>query len=179
MKITGGEFKRITLRVPRGIRPAQNMIRKAIFDTIGNVRDKDILDIFAGSGSLGFEAISRGAKRCTFVESNMKCVKIIEENAKRLFVMDRVKILKMSFKKFLDINTEKFDIIFTDPPYRIVLKTQKIKNILKILKKKGILIMETQKKIKFGEEIEKFILKEVFYGQTKITYFTSGVSRKF
>jgi|Deesub1362B_J571_1020462.scaffolds.fasta_scaffold00032_57 16S rRNA (guanine(966)-N(2))-methyltransferase RsmD len=178
MKITGGELKGITLKTPRGIRPAQNMVRKAIFDTIGDVRDKDILDIFAGSGSLGFEAISRGARRCTFVEKDIKCVKIIEENAKKLSVIDRVKILKMSFKKFLDINTEKFDIIFTDPPYRIILQDEEIKNILKILKKRGILIMETQKKLKFGEELEKFILKEVFYGQTKITYFTCRLSGK-
>lgn len=179
MKITGGEFKGRILKTPEGIRPAQSMIRKAIFDTIGEVRDKRVLDIFAGSGSLGFESLSRGAKFCVFVEKDGRCVRIIKENAKILNVSNRVKIVKMDFREFLNKNNEKFDIIFTDPPYRRILKEEEIRKIIDFLEKGGILIMETRKEILFPEGVREFIFKEAIYGQTKITYFTCGLSWKF
>lgn len=178
MKITGGFLKGRILKIPRGIRPAQSIVRKAIFDTIGNVYRKKVLDIFAGSGSFGFEAISRGASFCVFIEENINCVKVIEENAKNLCVLDKIKVYKMDFKKFLSLNDEKFDIIFASPPYKFILKKDSIEKIIHILKKDGVFILETRKEIEF-KDFKNFILKEAIYGQTKITYFTCCISRKF
>ncbi|MEO0231324.1 MAG: RsmD family RNA methyltransferase [candidate division WOR-3 bacterium] len=178
MKISGGFLKGRILKTPKGIRPAQSIVRKAIFDTIGEIYDKKVLDIFAGSGSFGFEAISRGASFCVFVEENINCVKIIEENAKNLGILDKIKIYKMDFKKFLILNKDKFDIIFASPPYKFILKKDSIKKIIYILKEDGIFILETRKEIEF-KDFKNFILKEAIYGETKITYFTGCISRKF
>ncbi len=178
MKISGGSLKGRVLKIPKGIRPAQSIVRKAIFDTIGDVYDKKVLDIFAGSGSFGFEAISRGASFCTFVEENKDCVKIIEDNAKNLGVLDKIKIYKMDFKKFLNLNKDKFDIIFASPPYKFILKKDSIKKIILILKENGIFILETRKEAEF-RDFKNFILKEVIYGETKITYFTCCISWEF
>ena len=179
MKITGGKFKGRILKSPKGIRPAQSKVRKAIFDTLQNIKGKKILDVFAGSGSLGFEALSRGAKSCIFVDRSKSCIRTIKENARSLGVEKEVRILGMDFKEFLKINREKFDIIFIDPPYRLMLKGDEIVKFLKILKKRGVMIMETKKEIKFDDKIKNLILKEVSYGQTKITYFTCCLSWKF
>ena len=176
MKIIGGFLKGQSLKIPKGIRPAESIVRKAVFDKIGNIEGKDVLDIFAGSGSFGFEAISRGASFCTFVENNIRCVKIIEGNAKNLKVFEKIKIYKMDYKKFLKINDKKFDIIFASPPYKFILDKNSIKKIINILKKDGIFILETRKEISFNE-FKNFILKEAIYGETKITYFTCCLSR--
>lgn len=179
MKITGGVFKGRILKTPKGIRPAQSMIRKAIFDTLGEMTGKRVVDIFAGSGSLGFEALSRGAQFCVFVEKDGRCVKVIEENARILNVMERVKILKMDFREFLNKNKEKFDLIFVDPPYKRILKEREIMKTIEFLEKGGFLVMETRREVLFSQETRKFIFKEVVYGQTKITYFTCGISGEF
>ena len=178
MKITGGFLKGRSLKIPKGIRPAQSIVRKAIFDTIGDVESKKVLDIFAGSGSFGFEAISRGASFCIFVEENRGSVKIIEDNAKNLGVLDKIKIYRMDFKKFLSLNKDKFDIIFASPPYKFILKKDSIKKIILTLKENGIFILETRKELEF-KDFKNFILKEVIYGQTKLTYFTCRISWKF
>ena len=84
MRIATGKFRNRGLKIPRleNVRPTREMVRKAIFDVLsGVVEGRDVLDLFSGSGALGFEALSAGAKSVTFVERQKPCVRIIRENA--------------------------------------------------------------------------------------------------
>lgn len=86
--------------------------RLAIFNMLGDLTDKTVLDLFAGTGALGLEALSRGAARATFVENDYKALECLKQNLKNI---DNAKILKADVHK-LDIS-EKYDLIFIDPPY--------------------------------------------------------------
>ena len=82
MKILGGKFKSRNFYMLKDTRPTQNLTRKALFDIIGHdLSDMEFLDLFAGSGAVGLEAVSMGAKKVTFAEKNIRCVDIIYENS--------------------------------------------------------------------------------------------------
>ncbi len=175
LRITGGNLKGRKLYIPSFIRPTQNKVKKAIFDILGDqVIDSIFLDLFAGSGNVGIEALSRGAKFCVFVEKNLKCVSVIKRNIYELELQEKSKIVKEDSEKFVVRHTDKFDIIFADPPYNYVLKRKFIENVIKILNK-GIFILEVTKRKKF-DEFSDLIKREEIYGETKILFF-SNLSR--
>ncbi len=126
MKILGGTLKGRNFYMPPDIRPTQNVVRKAIFDILGDVEGLDFLELFAGSGAVGFEAYSRGAKSVTFIEKNPSCLEVIQENCRLLGIdiMDptqtpvRVRVGDV-FEQIprLAQQKQKFDIIFCDPPF--------------------------------------------------------------
>ena len=80
MRITTGKYKGRGLKLPKGIRPTQNKVRKALFDILGDIEGLSFLDLFAGSGSVGFEALSRGASFLALVERNSGCLAAIRQN---------------------------------------------------------------------------------------------------
>jgi 16S rRNA (guanine966-N2)-methyltransferase len=122
LRITGGKFRGRVIHAPQSnkTRPSQSRLRQALFNSLQlYIPDARVLDLFAGSGALGFEALSRGATHVTFVESNRPAIKIIEKNIETLAVRDEVKILSESvdasfshLKKF-----GPFDVVLADPPY--------------------------------------------------------------
>ncbi len=170
LRITGGDLKGRKLYVPPFIRPTQNKVKKAIFDILGKqVINSTFLDLFAGSGNIGIEALSRGARLCVFVEKNFKCVSIIKKNVYELKLQEKSKIIKEDSEKFILKQNNKFDIIFADPPYNYVLKKKFIENVIKILNK-GIFILEVTKRKKF-DEFSDLIKREEIYGETKILFF--------
>jgi len=121
MRITGGELRGIQLKVPAGrvVRPTTDRIREAVFAMLGNISDCGgrILDLYAGSGALGIEALSRGAKWVDFIDQNRKSCNVIEYNLQKSRLQDRAHIYCCSVNHamiFLDSN---YDIVFLDPPY--------------------------------------------------------------
>ena len=81
MKIIAGKYKNRNFYMPQGIRPTQNVVRKALFDVLGqDMEGIDFLDLFAGSGAVGLEALSRGAKKVVFVDHDPRCIEVIEKN---------------------------------------------------------------------------------------------------
>ncbi len=80
MRIISGKYKGRTLKRPKGIRPTQDKVRKALFDILADVKDLSFLDLFAGSGAVGIEALSLGAKEVVFVEQDRRCIEKIKEN---------------------------------------------------------------------------------------------------
>lgn len=105
--------------MPSGIRPTQNKVRKALFDILGDISGLSFLDLFAGSGAVGFEALSRGAKEAVLVEDNRACISAVKKNiqsldfaACSLYQFDAQKAILAMHKQ-----ARKFDIIFMDPPY--------------------------------------------------------------
>ena len=121
MKVVGGKFRGRNLIVPSDIRPAALRVKKACFDILkGEIEGKKVLDLFAGSGSLGIEAFSRGASEAAFVDSSRNSINAIEKNVFTLSMGPCAKTcLKDSFSAIKDFFTYKksFDLIFLDPPY--------------------------------------------------------------
>ncbi len=122
LRITGGEFRGRGIQAPTGdrTRPTQAKLRQALFNSIqAFIPDSVVLDLFAGSGSLGFEALSRGAQKVIFVESARSVAQLIEKNARTLGVQDRIEIVQdtmdNAWKKIA--HHAPFDLIFADPPY--------------------------------------------------------------
>ena len=152
MRIISGKFRgrKLIKFKKESIKPTKDKTRESIFNIIisyFNFKNKNnlplqglnVLDIFAGTGALGIEAISRGAKNVTFIEKSRDNLRILYKNIDHLKINEKVKVIKRSIKNVKKIN-EKFDIIFLDPPYQMDLIFKKtLKKILdfKILKKKN------------------------------------------
>lgn len=123
MKITSGKYKYRNIEIPRGIRPTTEKVREAIFSMIMQwIPEADVLDLFAGSGAMGLEALSRGAARCTFVEMNRQNQKVILSNIANCGAGEEAAVLGRDFEAALDELGRKkerqvFDIVIIDPPY--------------------------------------------------------------
>ncbi len=123
MRILGGEWKGRRLVRPDGMRPTADKVRKAVFDILGEiVVGARVLDLFAGSGALGLEALSRGAAQATFVESEFPCVRAIRENIRHLgeTAVLRTDVLAghaTPMLRRLNRQGRTFDLILMDPPY--------------------------------------------------------------
>lgn len=122
MRIITGKFKGRTITVPKTglLRPTSDRAKEALFSVIDARTYFDgtrILDLFAGSGSLGLEAISRGAESCLFVDIEPEHIKHIEKMGGQLGIEDQIRTLTMEVEAFLQTNDGGFDFIFCDPPY--------------------------------------------------------------
>jgi 16S rRNA (guanine966-N2)-methyltransferase len=123
VRIIAGEFRSRTLVAPKGTatRPTMDRAREALFNVLTNVMDVGgawVLDLYAGSGALAFEALSRGAARATLVDRDRKAIEAIKANARALEVEDRVSIHQQDTQPFLERRgDETFNLIFADPPY--------------------------------------------------------------
>ena len=117
MRINSGRFKYRKLEIPESARPTTEKVREAVFSMlIGRVEGATVLDLFAGSGSLGLEALSRGAEFCVFNEGDRKNYKILKNNITNCKAEEISSIYNNDFRKAL--TNREFDIIFVDPPYR-------------------------------------------------------------
>jgi 16S rRNA (guanine(966)-N(2))-methyltransferase RsmD len=124
MRITTGTFRSRIIKYPKHIRPTQDKIRKSLFDILrGVLAQSRFLELFAGSGAVGIEALSNGAKEVVFVEEDRRCAKIIEENLNNLGLTARGASIELLIQDafraidFLEKQGRRFDIIFLDPPY--------------------------------------------------------------
>jgi 16S rRNA (guanine(966)-N(2))-methyltransferase RsmD len=123
MRIIAGLAKGRRLRTLRGaaLRPTADRVRESVFGTLGErVRGARFLDLYAGSGAVGLEALSRGAAHATFVESHRPAARLIEENAERCGVRDRARVLSLPAIRALGLLARQgaeFDLVFVDPPY--------------------------------------------------------------
>jgi len=181
--IIGGKYKRTKLEVLNNlVRPTSALKREAIFSIIESYaikhsiqiyKNKSIIDIFAGSGLIGLEAISRGIQKSYFIENNESVIKILENNCKKICKNNEYKII---FEKAINGIDKKFEmepsIIFIDPPYKkenislILIKI--IKN--KIKSKDTFVVIETSKEEEIVIPEQLNIFKEKIYGKTKILF---------
>lgn len=117
--ITGiARGKRLETLEGMDTRPTGEKVKEALFSSIQfEIEGANVLDLFAGSGQLGIEALSRGAAKCTFIDDNRKCTEIIKQNLVSTALFDKSLVALMKGEDFLKHNKEKFDIIFLDPPY--------------------------------------------------------------
>lgn len=122
MRIIAGSHKRRPLSAPRGLstRPTTDRVREALFSILGDLSGLEVLDCYAGSGALGFEALSRGAVRCTFIEASPIACRTIEKNAATLELDDRMQLLCTAVEKAAPrLSGRHFDLVLADPPWPI------------------------------------------------------------
>ncbi len=183
MRITGGALKGRKVKAPkgRGTRPTTDMLRKAVFDVLGPKEVSKVLDLYAGSGAFGFEALSRGAEEVVLVEKDKRTAELIKKNAESLGVKDRVKVLSLDAKRAIRVLAEKgkaFDLIFMDPPYGDVQKLPQVLEeiILKeVLAKGGMLIIQHPSR-QDPPQIEGLSLKKTkTYGDSALSFFIREV----
>lgn len=122
LRIIGGEWRRRVLRFPDalGLRPTPDRVRETLFNWLGqDLTGLTCLDLFAGSGALGFEAASRGAERVVLVENNAQVAEALGSNIRLLAAADRVELVRQDALKFASSTPHAFDVVFLDPPYRL------------------------------------------------------------
>ncbi|MFA5085620.1 MAG: 16S rRNA (guanine(966)-N(2))-methyltransferase RsmD [Candidatus Omnitrophota bacterium] len=187
MRIIGGEYKSRSISMPRGveIRPTQDKVREALFNILGDITGRRALELFAGSGAFGIEAISRGAVSVTFVDNNFRCVQTIKSNLESLGITkSKYSVIKGNAltmpEKFLGRGQEfgKFDIVFLDPPYYRGMAKKCLINIdsYDIVSPVGLVIVEHSKKDALYAELERFVfVDERRYGDTVITIYKRTV----
>lgn len=168
MRIISGKYRGKKLKGfdIDGTRPTMDRIKESLFSMIrGYIPNSTVLDLFAGSGALGLEAISNGAKKCFLVDNNPVSINIIKENIKNFD--DDIVVLNCDYKKFLKSTDDKFDIILLDPPYRAGLLNKALKIIeeRKLLNDGGIVICEYESQ-NIITNLE--IIKSKQYGNCKI-----------
>lgn len=118
MKITSGDYKYRKLEVPSDIRPTTEKVREAIFSMIVmNLPEANVLDLFAGSGAFGLEALSRGAARCFFNDFSKRNFAVLKKNVEYCLAQEKSIMFNYDFRKCLSIINDKLDIVFIDPPY--------------------------------------------------------------
>lgn len=149
------------------VRPTQAKVKKSIFDILGNLDDKRILDLYSGVGSFGIESLSRGASHLTAVEINPSVFRILLKNISNICGDDDVKLHRMATDKFLNMNNKKFDIIFADPPYGDFDFFKIKESVSNILSPSGVFCMEMEKKdlIKNNDNI-----RIKYYGNTQVVF---------
>lgn len=166
MNIIGGVAKGHKIYAPDNIRPTRGKVREALFSIIG-VQDKAFLDLFAGSGAVGIEALSRGASRVVFVERSRKAATYIRRNLEKTNL--KGEIINKSVSATLENFEDTFDFIFMDPPYRTELIRKTLKKIDAVLKEDSIIIIERSSNE--GFEYNGFkIFKSKVYGDTSLTF---------
>ena len=164
-----------------GTRPTMDRVKESIFGSIQSyIKDSIVLDLFAGSGNYGIEAISNWASKVYFNDYNKECIKVIKNNIQKFNIQDKAVILNLDYKKCLEYlknNKLKFNLIFLDPPYNIHI----LDNILEyisnnnLLSENGLVIVEYQK-----EELkEKYnnikLIKTKKYGEKKVNIYKGEI----
>mgnify|MGYP003345245838 CR=1 FL=1 len=169
-KINSGKLGGRVLQLPPQTitRAVSSKVRATIFNKL-DVEDRRVLDVFAGGGTLGFEAISHGADEVTFVDKSELAIKVIKNNTKSLGVESQVKIKKSYAKQFFKNLGLKYDIIFLDPPYAEFNNTL-VKTTSNLLQLGGILVVSCSSRSNVESPEGTSQLSQKIYGDTKIVY---------
>ena len=147
MRVISGKARGVNLKTPEGLltRPTIDRVKEALFSIINfDIPTSNVLDLFGGTGQLGIEALSRGAKSAVFVDQREDACKLIKENLRRTKLEQDAKVVRMDYLDYLKRNKDKFDIIFLDPPYAEVFLENALKCIteIDILQSGGIIVAE-------------------------------------
>ncbi len=185
MRVISGTARGKKLTSLEGIetRPTLDRVKEAVFNILQfNLKDSKVLDLFSGSGALGIEALSRGAKEAILCDNSNKAIQIINKNLKDTKLEEKAKVINKDYidsLKQLYKETKKFNIIFLDPPYKTNYVINAIEKIIEhnLLEDDGIIIVETDDKNKI-DEMEKNNKIEVYdtrkYGKVFIIFIRKG-----
>ena len=180
MRVISGKARGLKLNTPKNedVRPTTDRVKESLFNIINfYVMDNNILDLFAGTGSLGIECLSRGAHKCVFVDKSKESMAIVKSNIKKARVENESTVLNLDFKSAINslaLKKEKFDVIFMDPPYYENMFIECLKSIDKfnLLDEDGIIVVEHDTKDLFEDSIGRLNKsREKKYGNTTLTFY--------
>ncbi len=177
MRVISGKYRGLRLVPPAGddIRPTTDRIKEDIFNILGaDTPGADFLDLFAGTGAIGIEALSRGAKSVTLVDMNAQAASLIYKNTAKLKAGEPVRIVKTDARKYLVETKNKYDIIFLDPPYEYGHTPELVEIIIarNLLAAGGVLAVEQGAKVRmpdFGESLMLYKTKR--YSSTALYFY--------
>ena len=177
MRVITGKARGVQLKTPEGMltRPTADRVKEALFSIIQfEIPGARVLDLFGGTGQLGIEALSRGAKRAVFVDAQENACKLIRENLNRTKMQQDGQVVRSDYLQYLERCREKFDIILLDPPYAEVFLENALKRIteIDILETNGIIVTERPLGKELPWEFEGYTRsKDYKYGKTVLTIY--------
>ena len=169
MRIISGRARGTKLYTLEGenTRPTLDRVKESLFNIIQNkIEDANFLDLFSGSGAIGLEALSRGAKKTIFCDSSKQAIEIINKNIKKTHLEDNSKVYNLDYKKALKEIKEKQDIIYIDPPYKTDFAIQAINEIIKL----NIIETDDKEIIENIEKLEIEIQDKRKYGRAYLIF---------
>ncbi len=172
--ITGtARGRRLETLEGENVRPTTDRIKEAVFSIIQfETEGRVFLDLFSGSGQMGIEALSRGAKTAYFVDNAKKSIETVKRNLKTTKLEQFGKVFTMDYQSFLSMNSERFDIAFIDPPYRTGALQNALELVSEAMKDTGIIIAENPLDEEILSNYGNFVLDRQYrYGKIKISTF--------
>ena len=180
MRVVGGELRRRTLvGPPAGVRPTSDRVREALFERLGDLSGQAVLDLYAGTGALAIEALSRGARTAIFVDNATSSLQVVRKNLARLGLADRSRVVRSDASaaaRRLGRANERFDLIFVDAPY----ESQEVGRVLAaivgadLLARDGVVVLESPKRHSLAPVTGLDLVDARIYGDTVITRLVRG-----
>lgn len=177
MRVITGSARGTVLKAPKGMqtRPTMDQVKEGLFSAIQfEIEARRVLDLFAGSGQLGIEALSRGARRAVFVDASREACGVVRENLSRTRLQEKALVVQADYLSYLRSCRECFDLIFLDPPYAEVFLESALKNIseIDILSDSGIIICERPSDKQLPTEIPGLShYRDYRYGKAAVTLY--------
>lgn len=176
MRIVAGKYRHRLIDYPNveSTRPTTDKVREALMSAIGyEILNKDVLDLFSGSGAMGIESLSRGARSCVFVDNNKIAISIIKNNLKKIGVNESYQVIQSDYQDYLLNNKDKqFSLVILDPPYN---EKEIYSNVVSFLKNNNMLtadaivVMESNKHFEIDDYFSK--IRKYKYGTIHITIY--------
>ena len=177
MRVVAGTARGTVLKTPEGMltRPTADRVKEAVFSILPfDVEDAVVLDLFGGTGQLGIEALSRGAKRAVFVDHQQKACELIRENLRRTKFSQQASVVRGDYLEYLKRTKEQFDIILLDPPYAEIFLENALNCIaeIDILRDNGIIVTERPLEKALEIQLPGYSRSRDYkYGKTLITLY--------
>lgn len=177
MRVISGSARGVALKTPEGMktRPTADRVKEALFSIIQfDIPGSTVLDLFGGTGQLGIEALSRGAKRAVFVDEQMAACRLIRENLRRTRLEDKAQVIPGDYLSYLKKTKDRFDIVLLDPPYAEVFleNALKVMTEIDILQSGGIIVTERPLGKELALDLPGYTRSRDYkYGKTLLTLF--------
>lgn len=165
--------KLVTVEGTDLVRPTAQKIKEAIFSAVQfEIEDSVVLDLFAGSGQLGIEALSRGAAECTFADNSNISLKAVRENLANTGLEDKAEVVNRPFSAFLSTTRKTFDMAFLDPPYNKKILQKALPQLVDKMSERGVIICEHEKECTLPREIGGFEISKILrHGTVSVTIY--------
>ena len=175
MRVITGTARGMALKAPKGMdtRPTMDQVKEGIFSAIQfEVEGRRVLDLFAGSGQMGIEALSRGAKFSVFVDMREDACRVVRENLAKTRLEEASRVVRSDYLSYLKSCRETFDLVFLDPPYGKYILLDAIPLSAKALEKGGVIVCEHDASDKLPESFEGLeLFRRKAYGRTVFSFY--------
>jgi 16S rRNA (guanine(966)-N(2))-methyltransferase RsmD len=173
VRIIAGKLGSRVIECPGDIRPTADRVKEAMFSALGiDLSGLSVLDLFAGSGALGFEALSRGAKSVVFVDNSLSSIRFIKKNASMLDITQACIVEYSDVMEFIRKSSTEYDLVLADPPYNKGLASKTAAELYRLIKPAGMAVIEHSHK----EPAEVDAFKQKKYGDTMLSFIKRSIT---